>query len=86
MMAALKHLVELSEDEEIRLLTEERERQWMIQADNEDHAWKQGEKEGRKEGRKEMALSLLDSGLDTDFITKHTRLTPEEIEALKKER
>lgn len=44
---------------------------------------KKGEKKGKKEGKEEIAINLMRKGMDDDFIMECTRLTANELEALK---
>ncbi len=87
MADALKHLWDISQDEELRELMVERDKQRRDQLSREDYSWEKGEakgrKEGRKEERKEIALKMLKNGLNIDIIAENTGLSKEEIEALK---
>ena len=79
-------LMELSEDESIRMIEESQER---LRMDWEDRVWgarEDGRAEGRVEGRKKeaanIALKALQDGLPVDTIASITGLTTQEIVSL----
>jgi predicted transposase/invertase (TIGR01784 family) len=96
---AVGRLKELSADERTRMLYEARQLYVMDEKARNDAALKKGLKEGLAKGLEEglekglekgaqnkameIALSLLDSGLDVETISKHTGLTVDSIQSLK---
>ena len=44
----------------------------------------EGHREGRREERENMALSMLKDGFNNEIILKHTNLSKEELDKLKK--
>ena len=96
MARALKHLIDLSQDDKIRLLAEERERQQLIVEGQKASAWDAGEQVGRKKGhaeghaegrfeeQKKIALSMIKDGFNIKVICRHSGLSQEEIKKLKK--
>ena len=44
----------------------------------------EGREEGREEERRKLALSMLKDGFNAEVVRKHTGLSQEKIEALKK--
>ena len=87
MKEATKRLAVLSEDENLRMLEEAREKNWRDEQARRDYAIEEGLKEGRakgiKEGRLEVALNLLKENVSLDIIEKTTGLSKTEIKKLK---
>jgi predicted transposase/invertase (TIGR01784 family) len=83
---AVSCLLELSQDEQTRLLAESREKFRRDMAAIRYGAEERGREEGREEGRKDERLSiarkLFDLGIPLEEIVKATELTPEEIRTL----
>ncbi len=92
MANALKHLWDISQDEELREIAIERDKQRRDQLSREDYARQEGHEEGmekgmekgREEGRKKIALGLLKRKISLEIISETTGLTKKEIEDLKK--
>lgn len=70
---------ELTNDEATRMILEEREKAWK----DERARLKFATQKGRNEREIEIAKSLLSSGMDIDFVSKHTGLTEDEIQNLR---
>jgi predicted transposase/invertase (TIGR01784 family) len=91
---AMAVLMELSEDEQTRLLVESREKflwdQWgrrkyeydMGREEGLEEGMAKGTERGREEGRRETAKRLRAMGLPVDQIAAATGLDPEVIDAL----
>jgi predicted transposase/invertase (TIGR01784 family) len=79
-------LMELSEDEQTRLLVESREKflwdQWGRRKYEYDMGLEEGTERGREEGRRETAKNFKAMGLPVDQIAAATGLDPEVIDAL----
>jgi predicted transposase/invertase (TIGR01784 family) len=79
-------LMELSEDEQTRLLVESREMFLWDHWGREKHQYNMGREEGmergREEGRRETAKNFRAMGLPVDQIAAATGLDPEVIDAL----
>ena len=91
MKEATERLKVLSQDENMRLLEEAREKAWRDERARRAYSIKEGMEKGMKEGRKEgeleakkkIALNMLKHNADLDFIKKTTGLTKKEIKNLK---
>ena len=85
--AALKHLVDISRDGQIREMMEDLEKQKRIQHDKESFAKAQGIQKGREEGLKtaikSVAKKMLRLGIDDQTIIKSTGISSVELEQLK---
>ncbi len=77
---AFSALESLSADEKTRILAQKREESLM----NERYELASARKKGKKEGQKEIAASLLNDGMSPEQVMKHTGLSRDEIESLKK--
>jgi predicted transposase/invertase (TIGR01784 family) len=76
-------LLELSQDERVRMLFEAREKERRDNSARERGAWENGIAEGEKKERIEIARKLLGMGMPLENIAKATNLTHEEIEKLR---
>ena len=87
MKAAAKRLSVLSEDENMRMLEEAREKnrrdEYARRAYALEKGMRRGRREGREEGMKEVALNLLKENVDLNLIEKTTGLSKSEIKMLK---
>ena len=95
MKAATKRLSVLSEDENLRMLEQAREKNWRDEQARKAYAlqlgFKRGRREGKKEGiekgritgMKEVALNLLKKNIDISIISETTGLSKSEIFKLK---
>ncbi|MCP4346700.1 MAG: hypothetical protein GY795_14380, partial [Desulfobacterales bacterium] len=73
---AFSALESLSADEKTRILAQKREESLM----NERYELASA----RKKGREDVAASLLNDGMSPELVMKHTGLSSDEIESLKK--
>ncbi len=67
----------------LREFLQVQERDRLDRATGEELALEKGIEKGREEGMEKVALSMLSSGLDVNFIRQHTGLPEEDIINLK---
>ena len=92
MKEATKRLSVLSEDENLRMLEEAREKNWRDEQARRDFAIEEGLEKGLEKGLKKgeleaqrrIALNLLKENVDLNIIEKTTGLSKAEIKNLKK--
>ena len=85
--SAVCKYMELTYDEAIRMIAEENEKAWKDEQARRKYAIQEARAEGRAEGeynqKIQIAKNLLNSGLNSQFVSLHTGLSKEEIEKLR---
>ena len=97
MEKAMKHLLSISQDRELREEEQARQKQKHKQLagmhfakeeglmEGMEKGMEKGREEGREEERKKLALSMLEDDFNVEVIIKHTSLLEEEVQTLAKE-
>lgn len=80
---AMNELEKISEDEELRMIAELREKAIRDEQNGLRHAREDGRKEGLKEGKVDIARKMLEKNMDIDTICELTGLERKEILKLK---
>ena len=80
---AAKIVLEVNQDKEVRIKAEQRENALRVYNTEIEASKQSGIRQGKQSEKIEIAKSLLDDGMNINFISKHTGLTINEIENLK---
>ncbi len=85
MSEAVNHFLELSRDEKLQLIEENRQKHIMDQKAREAYVLEKGIEKGRKEGIKETVSMMLREKSEISFISRVTGLSEEEIRKIELE-